>query len=317
MFPGTIERLFSQAHSYAENYQYELANEAFEEALKYGEGDEMTLSVYAYSLYEVKDFERAKVICEKLLAIGPSMYFEVMELYLTISMQLRQFKQVEKIIESLLEEDAIPPDQLEKFKRLKSLNAEIAENKQYQEQSFTTEPSNDEEGFLLEQFLAEPPNKQLMAVHELTVANVRPIAQSLKQIIEHEDTHPFIKSLLLILLVEQEVAMEVSVHKFGETQIVNPAELQLPTRLPHFQNVSAIIMRELEQEPSTLELVQYLISKHAIVTYPFEWLQYDDADVAISYIDYVHTMFGKVQEMDYEIIDFLQQLEKLTELQQM
>ena len=53
----------------------------------------------------------------------------------------------------------------------------------------------------------------------------------------------------------------------------------------------------------------------SIVTYPFEWLDYESDDVAISYIDFVRSMFGEIQEMDYEIIEFLQKLEKLTELQ--
>ena len=38
------------------------------------------------------------------------MYLEVMELYLTICMQLKQYKQVEQIITSLLEEGAIPDE---------------------------------------------------------------------------------------------------------------------------------------------------------------------------------------------------------------
>ena len=71
---------------------------------------------------------------------------------------------------------------------------------------------------------------------------------------------------------------------------------------------------KLEQDPSTLEMVQYLMAKHAIVTYPFEWQPFEADDVAYSYIDFVLAMLGNVQEMDYEIIDFLQMLEKLTEL---
>lgn len=71
---------------------------------------------------------------------------------------------------------------------------------------------------------------------------------------------------------------------------------------------------KLEQDPSTLEMVQYLMAKHAIVTYPFEWHPFEADDVAYSYIDFVLAMLGNVQEMDYEIIDFLQMLEKLTEL---
>ena len=316
VFPGTIEQLLSQAHAYAEQYQYNLANEKFEEALQYTPGDEMTLSVYAYSLYEARDFEKAKDICERLLEIGPSMYFEAMELYLTICMQLRQFNQVEKIIESLLEEDVIPEEQLEKFTRLKNLNADIAESKRLQEEREIVQASigND---LSTAQFIAKTPEEQLMFIHELTLANIRPIAPQLKEIIEHEETHPFVKSLILILLVEQEVSIEVEIKKFNRVQKVNPVELELPTKMPHFQVVTALVIEQLEQEPSTLELVQSLIAKHAIVTYPFEWLDFDDEDVATSYIDYVRAMFGKVQEVDYELIDFLQQLEKLTELQHM
>lgn len=316
VFPGTVEKLLNQAHTYAEDYQYDLANDKFEEALQYTPGDEMTLSVYAYSLYEVREFEKAKGICERLLEIGPSMYFEAMELYLTICMQLREFKQVEKIIESLMEEGVIPENQLDKFTRLKNLNADIAENKQMQEDQNDILESS-ENNFLIEGFLEKKTEEQLVIVHELMMANIRPIALSLKEIIEHEQTHPFIKSLVLLLLVEQEVSMEIEIKKFDQTLTVNPVQLQLPTKMPHFQAVADIIMRELEQEPSTLELVQHLIAKHAIVTYPFEWLNYDDEDVALSYIDYVGAMFGKLQEMDHEIIDFLNYLEKLTELQHM
>src|SRR5690606_26898128 len=125
VFPGTVERLISTAHKYVENYQFDLANQYFQEALQYTEGDEITLSVYAYSLYESKAYETAKEVCEKLLSIGPSMYLEVMELYLTICMQLKQYKEVETIITSLLEEGAIPENQIEKFERLKNLNANI------------------------------------------------------------------------------------------------------------------------------------------------------------------------------------------------
>lgn len=96
---------------------------------------------------------------------------------------------------------------------------------------------------------------------------------------------------------------------------INPSTLSLPTKMPQFNHISKIVMDKLDKDPSTLELVEYLVAKHAIVTYPFEWLHYDAEDVALSYIDFVRTMFGSVHEMDYEIVEFLQNLEKLTELQ--
>lgn len=316
IFPGTVEKLIAQAHEFVENYQYDLANKNFEEALKYTEGDELTLSVYAYSLYETKSFEKAKDVCERLLSIGPTMYLEVMELYLTICMQLKQFKQVERIITSLLEEGAIPEEQIEKFERLKDINANIAGNVVKQEEPVRNHNDVDPEMFNLQQFMSLPPSKQLNTVHELTMLNIRPIVHHLKAIIENEETHPFIKSIVLILLVEQQVDTNLTIRKFDKVMNVNPAKLELPTKMPQFTQVSKLVVEKLEKEPSTLEMVEYLIAKHSIVTYPFEWLSYDSEDVAISYIDFVKTMFGSVHEMDYELVEFLQNLEKLTELQE-
>lgn len=316
VFPGTVEKLIALAHEYVEKYQYDLANTNFAEALKYTDGDELTLSVYAYSLYEAKSFEKAKEVCEQLLSIGPTMYLEVMELYLTICMQLKQYKQVESIITSLLEEKAIPEEQIEKFKRLKDINANIAGNEEIQEQPINNVNEINTDLFILEEFMSLSPNKQLTIVHDLTSMNIRPIVQQLKEIIENELTHPFIKSIVLILLVEQQVDVQLKISKFGKEKLINPLTLDLPTKLPQFIAVSKLVVDKLEKEPSTLEMIEYLIAKHAIVTYPFEWLDYDAEDVAISYIDLVKMMFGSVHEMDYELVEFLQNLEKLTELQE-
>ena len=244
------------------------------------------------------------------------MYLEVMELYLTICMQLKQFKQVESIISSLLEEEAIPEEQVEKFQRLKELNANIANNNENHEGIIQNQTHFDFESFSIENFLSLTPNNQLLQIHDLTATSVQPIIPQLRAIIENEQTHSFIKSLILILLVEQGANIDVTISKFGRTQQVNTAELELPTKLPQFNQVLEIVIDKLEQDPSILEMVQFLISKHAIATYPFEWLDYEAEEVALSYIDFVRAMFGNVQEMDYELVEFIQNLENLTELQQ-
>ncbi|KGR78676.1 tetratricopeptide repeat protein [Ureibacillus manganicus] len=314
VFPGTVDRLISTAHQYVENHQFDLANQHFQEALQYTEGDDLTLSVYAYSLYESKAFEKAKEVCDQLLSIGPTMYLEVMELYLTILMQLKEYRQVETIISSLLEEGAIPASQVDKFERLKNINANIVgSSEHFQEVAFSDEVQETEK-FELNHFQSLTSNQQLLLIQELTESNIRPIVENLKDIVEHEWTHPFVKSLILILLVEQEVNVTLTISKFQRTMEVNPSKLLLPTKLPKYQQVLSIVIDRLEQEPSKLEMVEYLISKHAIANYPFEWLDYESEDIAYAYIDFVSLMFGSVQEVDYELIDFLQKLEEITEL---
>ncbi|MFL0582333.1 DUF3196 family protein [Solibacillus silvestris] len=315
LFPGMMDRLFNEAKYLAENNRYKEANELFEQALLLGEGDEVSLSIFAYSLYEEKNYERAKQVCEELLAIGPNMYFEVMELYLTICMQLRQFKQVEKIIESLFDEQLIPEYETEKFERLKNLNAHIAENQESHFQASITE-DNELEQFTATEFSVMSAQQQMMLIHELTEKNIRPYSGELKALIENETIQPFIKSLLLILLVEQEINMTVTVTKLGQSKELNPVNIPLPTKLPQYTEITGIITEQLAQEPSTLEFALHLIDKHAIVLYPFEWAGYSSEEVAAGYIDYVKLMFGEEREMNGGIVTFLQNIEKMSDLQE-
>ncbi|QDP99602.1 hypothetical protein FOH38_02960 [Lysinibacillus fusiformis] len=313
VFPGAAQMLMREGHVFAENYQYEEAVASFEKAFLYEDGDEGALSAYAYALYELKDYVKAKEICEKLLAMGTTLYVEVMELYITICMQLKEYHQVEAVISALIEENVIPAAQLEKFERLQSLNKEVAKNLQQKED---TQVMIEQQEYELANFSSLTPNEQSMRLHRLMDTNVRQLKMALKTIIESPNIHPFVQSLALLLLVEQEVSIELKVTKFDQIKTINPVELALPNQLPQYGQVKKIIENKLEQDPSTMEMVQYLMAKHAIVTYPFEWHPFETDDVAYSYIDFVQSMLGKVQEMDYELIDFLQLLEKLTELQE-
>ncbi len=311
VFPGAVQTLIREGHMFAENYQYEKAVASFEKAFVYETGDEFALSAYAFALYEIKDYDKAKNVCEQLFTMGTSLYVEVMELYITICMQLKDYHQVETLITTLLEENVLPHDQVEKFERLKSLNREVSRNLEKRENA---QHLIEEQEYELAKFSALSPNEQSIRLHRLMDTNVRQLKTALKAIIECSTIHPFVQSLALILLVEQEVAIDITVSKFEHTKVVNPANLVLPNQLPQYGEIKNIIEIKLEQDPTTLEMVQYLMAKHAIVTYPFEWHPFQADDVAYSYIDFVLTMLGNVQEMDYEIMDFLQMLEKLTEL---
>lgn len=74
---------------FAENFQYEKAVASFEKAFVYEAGDEFALSAYAFALYELKDYSKVKNVCEQLFSMGTSLYVEIMELYITVCMQLK------------------------------------------------------------------------------------------------------------------------------------------------------------------------------------------------------------------------------------
>ena len=317
LFPGMVEKIVERAHDAAELSCYTEANELFEEALAYIDGDEYLLSVYAHSLYEVKNFERAKEICEDLIALKPKFYFEVMELYLTICMQLKEFQKVEKIIQTLFDQNIIPEEQQEKFQLIQRLNERIATNKQNLELDEAQEEPQpiSEEQLDVNQFLSLNVTDQLMRVQQFSELNIRPYKDFIKAIIESDTVHPFIQSLFLILLVEQEVSIDISVAKLGMEMKINPVEYPLPTKLPQFQRIYSLLAEQFDQNPTVWEMLQHVLSKHAIVAYPFEWTPYQPEDVANTYVQYVNAMFGHMGEHDYDIMNTIQLLDNLSELQ--
>lgn len=314
MFPGTLERLKTQAHHYAENYQYDLAIEAFEKVLSYEQGDEQLLSAYAFSLFEVRRFEEARAICEELFEIGTDLYIEVMELYLSTCMELREFQHVEAVVSQLISENVIPPQALEQFEHIRALNGRIAEAARDKEQQEQAAEQLDEADYMLDAFFEQSLLKQIQLLRTLQQTNVRPIAKRLKTIIESHTVHPMVQSIALYILVEQEVSIYVEVSKFGHTELVNASTLELPENMEIVARVLELVEKRLEQEVSTYDMVQYLIARHVLVTYPFAWFDYDAEQLVEGYIDYVHQMFGHTAESDSELQNFLIELEKFSEL---
>ncbi|MGM9966258.1 tetratricopeptide repeat protein [uncultured Rummeliibacillus sp.] len=313
VFPGAVDRLITEGQKFAENYQYDKAVESLREALQYTDDDEGLLSIYAFSLYETRNFQEAKAVCEKLLAIGPQLYIETMELYLTVLMELKEFNQVETLISSLLEEDVIPPESQDKFIRIKNLNAMIADS-QSNEQPGDMELEKTSEQLKADTFFAQTNLQQMKHLQAIRELNLRPLKNLLVAIIEDNRAHPMIQSFVLYLLVQQEIDIEVQVRKFDKECTINPIDLDFPDELPVAKKVLKLVEELLEQEPTTLEMVQYLLTRHMFVTYPFEWFQYSPEEVADGYIDFVHAMFGEVKETDYDLLDLINLLEEQSEL---
>ena len=165
--------------------------------------------------------------------MGTTLYVEVMELYVTVCMQLKEYHQVESLITTLIEENVLPEDQLEKFERIRSLNQEVAKNLQKEDAKRLLE----EQEYELSKFSVLTPNEQSIRLHRLMDTNVRQLKIALKAIIECPTIHPFVQSLALILLVEQEVSIDITVSKFDETITVNPNNLVLPNQLPQYREV--------------------------------------------------------------------------------
>lgn len=311
IFPKMFERIVARGFEAIETGNFFEAIEFFQQALQFQKGDERILSAYAHSLYEVERYDEAKDVCEALLELPPRFYLEALELYLTVNIQLKDYQKVEKLLETLYDDPILSNQEKERLKAIEEINAEYMARDEYKKEAHV-EPLN----FILdEEFIHNSLQEQFIKVQQISEMNIRPYVQTIKWIIEHGKTNPFIKSLLLIVLVEQEVDMELEIEKFGLKKRVNPVALSLPTNLPMYQTALSTLVALYEDNPTKLELLQHVLTKHAIVAYPFEWAPYTTDEVAIGYENFVNEMFGESTDTDCAIMGLIQHFEKLSELE--
>ncbi|WP_019413437.1 hypothetical protein [Paenisporosarcina sp. TG20] len=314
VFPGMVDRLITEGLKHAEDFQYDLAVDSLRQALTFTEPNEQALGIYAYSLYEIGEFEEARTICEELLKVGPTYYFETMELYVTVLIELRQFSEVTQIVESLLEENVIPLDKVDKFEQLLNLNMRVG--KEIGETPLEDVPHNnqiDSTLFQYETFLRFSEDKQQQLLVELEGEDLAPIEQELATIIEGELTSPITKSFALLLMAHEGIKRTVTIDKFGHCADVVPKGLPDPSETKGVESVLKLTGDQLLQNPTKLEMVHDLIIRQSFATYPFEWFSFEEQEVAEAYIKYVGEMLGEDVKCEGKLYELFMKIDMIFE----
>lgn len=309
VFPGTFEKLVEKGVVSVEQGKFEQAVEAFDQAIIYEPDYPEFLGPYAVALYETKDFERAKEIAAKLLHSGVANYIDAMELYLTISIQLQEYEEVEMTIGALLDEGVVPDDMLQKFSYLRELNARLSD-------LYVQEASNvPTKTFTLEEFLSSDTLTQQYALASLEGTDLTDMVQVLKEIAELSDISPLNITFALTLLQQAGYREEVTVRKFNQQAVVIPADTAMPGQDDLTLNVIEAIEQLLFKEPSRLEMAKGLIEKFTISAFPFNWGDYGPTEIAEAYANYIEYMFSGGSIPETELDCLIRQVDNEPDLQ--
>lgn len=302
VFPGVVERTLELAHEHAEYYRYEEAVDEFEKAFSLQEPTTRSLLAYAYCLYEVRAFQEARDVCERVLTHPNIPMVEVMELYLTVCMELKEYAHVTTLATSLLEQP-LNDEQREKIERILSLNEKIVERIDGQQHV-------DEK---LDQFLTMPIHEQDQFVSTLFQQNIRPYKETLIRYVEDASVHPLIRATLLTIFCEQQIDCIIRYPIEARIVEVNPIDLVgSPFDMPQFTELMALAEHQLDADPTKQELVEELIKRHALYVYPLDWetfYGYTTAEMLAGYVQYIELLFGQNDALDEDIITCIQQME--------
>lgn len=315
VFPGMVETLIADGLAFAEESNYIKAALCFDEAKKYIELDDMILSVYVLTLLETRRPREAKEICEGLLEKKSPVFEQMVELYLTILVELKEYKELDRVLIRLLRDYNFSQERIDSLLQLKDLSIRLAAEQNTLEVDDTPIVIDmEKEKLELEYFtsLRFPQQEQLLqqAFHKNIVDSISEI----KAIAESETISPPIQTLALLLLGSAGVSDEVEMKKFGFKGIVNPSVFPANTALGRRDAIIEYVHEFLQKDPSKLALTTELVHRHAYALFPFEWEDYQDETVASAYIDYVDTLFGEGLLQSNPLLDLIKLVEDSLEV---
>ena len=309
-FPHLSELLMKKGMEAMEDKNYKDAYRYFDQGIQIEPEHEDINIGLALSLVELGRYQEAKEIVKRMMDQGIGEYFHVINIYLMILLQLNEHEEIIAVIEALFDEDQVPPERVESLENLLAMSKRIAGQQEDSSQPSPTEglPIDEEEVLrILESGTIE---EQLYILSSLSNQNIRPWADSLSQYLI-EEKHPFLKTLALSLLREQEVNRTIEMDKFGQRWTVNIEDLPKVEETRFLTELQKELSEKLEHnDPIMYDQALEMVKRHNILLYP---LNIDHLSIwGEAYERLVKEAYGLVlDEPDEEIAGILEEIRSL------
>ncbi|MFG6493969.1 hypothetical protein P8610_01295 [Fictibacillus sp. UD] len=272
-FPNLNGRLLEKGMDSLKNKKYDEALSCFEQLLHSDPMHSQGNLGLVLSLVELGRLHEAKMRCDRMLKEGIGEYYDVLQIYLSILVQLSEYITVVSVIEAVLEEQKIPADKAETFYQLLQFSRKVIEQEGVPEVKKDPEPTvnpNPDFQALKEMLSSERADSQWIAVQQLKRLGPEMTVPMFESFLVDEKKHPAVKSLILQYLKENQINKTVKVEKYGQTDEIDIAKLPELNEHPFYKEVKTLIQDELEQEnPSLLDIALAVWKDYTLALYPF------------------------------------------------
>ncbi|MEI5905643.1 tetratricopeptide repeat protein [Bacillus spongiae] len=288
-FPHIKERLMEKGLDSLQQKKYKESAELLKEALQLGYDQPELYMALILALYESGQYDQARLYCKNLLQEGKGDYYEVIELYIMILIQLNEHEEVVLMLNALFEEQNVPLHKEDHFKQLLSISQKIVSGEQLK--TAQEEQVQEEKGKL--PLFSGSFQEQLVRIGELAERNIVPFRNELISYLSEEKAHPILQTMVLNVLREHQVNEEVQVVKLGESKKVNPANLTDVFDSSFYKQLLFFAEEMVEQQnPTLFELMKDVIDRHSFLMYPFPVLLPLE-EVAFAYYVYASELIGE------------------------
>ncbi|EOR25535.1 hypothetical protein A499_05231 [Niallia nealsonii AAU1] len=251
------------------------------------------------SYYELGLLDQAKQIAKEMLKEDQGDYIQVLDLYIMILVQLHEYEEIVTTIEVLLEEHQIPANKIEHFSKMLIFSRKMADSSSpVDKDDYSEEEPLDAHTNLME---LEDPQEQMLLIAKMSTQNIRAYIEEVELYLRDEEKNPFLKTMLINILQEQEYEKEVVIQKFNRTIVIKPTALKDMKEQEQYQKITSILIDYVESnDPILFENIKMLIDRQIFLLYPFTLDDYSEETWAAAYHSVVNQYFG--QEEGEEIL---------------
>ena len=249
-------------------------------------------------LYGLKELFQAKQEGILAKANAKETYYDVVSIYLSV---LKDLEEYEEAINIIIEELSMPyiPYQYETMFNAAYDELLLAKQESNALQQIKHEIFNEEE---LSRILTSPVNEDLlyMAIDQLNGMNVRTFLHDIAICLSDENKPSEAKSLLLEVLIDQQVEEDFKVVKNGREMDINPYYLTKISESDAFNEISHHLISNLEDEnPSLLMVCLEFLSYYFYFSFP---MYIDESEYCLIGAS-IHYYIASLQYIDMDIED--------------
>lgn len=279
LFPDLENRLLEKGLESLQLKKFRDAVEYLEEANALSPDHHEILFGLVLAYFELGWLTKAKELANQMLLKGIGDYIHIVELYITILVQLHQYDEIITTIEVLLEEREIPKEKFEHFNRMLHFSRKMLQAKPQTDRKIEETISKD-----LNLFSYEDQDAQMLLASQLAERNIRPYIDEIKSYLSSKKGDLFLKTILLNILIEQQYDKEVKVEKLDRVLTVNPASIKDENIQPQLDRLLQLLGEQLEHDdPVLLENLKNLIKRHFFYIFPFQLEPFKDIVWAAAY----------------------------------
>lgn len=232
----------------------------------------------AICLVELGNFLEAADVCEVMLQEAIGDYFEVLQIYVSILMQLEQYQTALDLLEVVVQEEKVPASLAEFFYQIVAFCRKMVNERN--EQHIL---SNEDIEHYTNLLHSEHKEKQMLAIKNLTKNPNQQMLDEVKNYLRDEKNDPLLKSVIIKNLAEEKVNESIEVHKFSQRALINPTYVQDVFAEPLAQSVNKKLSEMIENKNPTLYEMSVQLWTHVLMSlYPLPLPQYDQNVLAAS-----------------------------------